>query len=92
LSKVAFESGKATAQPCQRAKVIADPPQDATTTPSGHDHGPDPIKDAAEMAHAKVVMRGRRTIAHDGKTMTITSKGVNAKGKTINNVEVFEKQ
>ena len=40
----------------------------------------------------KVVIRGRRTIAHDGKTMTITSKGVNAKGETINNVEVFEKQ
>jgi hypothetical protein len=40
----------------------------------------------------KVVIRGRRTIAQDGKTMTITSKGVNAKGETINNVEVFEKQ
>ena len=40
----------------------------------------------------KVVIKGRRTIAHDGKTMTITSKGVNAKGETINNVEVFEKQ
>ena len=40
----------------------------------------------------KVVITGTRTISKDGKTMTITTKGTNAKGQTINNVEVFEKR
>jgi hypothetical protein len=39
----------------------------------------------------KVVITGTRTISPDGKVMTITSKGTNASGQTINNVEVFEK-
>ena len=40
----------------------------------------------------KVVINGTRTISRDGKVMTITTKGTNAKGQTINNVEVFEKR
>ena len=40
----------------------------------------------------KVVITGTRTISRDGKVMTITSKGTNAKGQTINNAEVFEKR
>ena len=40
----------------------------------------------------KVVITGTRTISKDGKTMTITAKGANAKGQTINDVEVFEKR
>ena len=40
----------------------------------------------------KVVITGTRTISRDGKVMTITTKGTNAKGQTINNVEVFEKR
>jgi hypothetical protein len=40
----------------------------------------------------KVVITGTRTISRDGKVMTITSKGTNGKGQTINNVEVFEKR
>ena len=40
----------------------------------------------------KVVITGTRTISRDGKTMTITTKGTNAKGQTINDVEVFEKR
>ena len=40
----------------------------------------------------KVVMTGTRTISRDGKVMTITTKGTNAKGQTINDMEVFEKR
>ena len=40
----------------------------------------------------KVVITGTRTISRDGKVMTITTKGTNAQGQTINNVEVFEKR
>ena len=40
----------------------------------------------------KVVITGTRTIARDGKLMTITTKGTNAKGQAINIVEVFEKR
>ena len=40
----------------------------------------------------KVVITGTRTISPDGKVMTITSKGTNALGQTIDDVEVFEKR
>jgi hypothetical protein len=40
----------------------------------------------------KVVITGTRTISPDGNTMTITSKGTNAHGQTITDVEVFEKR
>jgi hypothetical protein len=40
----------------------------------------------------KVVMTGTRTISKDGKTMTITTKGTNAKGEPMITVEVFEKR
>jgi hypothetical protein len=40
----------------------------------------------------KVVQTVRRSITKDGKTMTITFKGQNAQGQTINNVMVFEKR
>ncbi len=40
----------------------------------------------------KVVATGTRTISTDGKVMTITSKGTNAKGQAFNNVEVFDKR
>ena len=39
-----------------------------------------------------VVQNVRREITKDGKTMTISFKGVNARGQTINNVLVFEKR
>src|ERR1041384_3886202 len=39
----------------------------------------------------KVVITGTRTISADGKVMTITSKGTNRAGQTIDNVEVYEK-
>jgi hypothetical protein len=40
----------------------------------------------------KVVITGTRTISRDGKSMTITAKGTDAKGQTINDVAVFEKK
>lgn len=40
----------------------------------------------------KVVATGKRVISKDGKVMTITSKGTNAKGQAFNNVEVFDKR
>jgi len=40
----------------------------------------------------RVVITGTRTISRDGKVMTITNKGTNAKGQTVNDVLVFEKR
>jgi hypothetical protein len=40
----------------------------------------------------KVVATGTRVISKDGKVMTITSKGTNAKGQAFNDVQVFEKR
>lgn len=40
----------------------------------------------------KVVTVGRRRISRDGKTMTITAKGNNAKGQPLDTIEVFERQ
>ena len=40
----------------------------------------------------KVVITGTRSISRDGKVMTITNNGTNAKGQTINDVLVFEKR
>ena len=40
----------------------------------------------------KVVQTVRRSITKDGKTMTITFKGQNSQGQTLNNVMVFEKK
>jgi hypothetical protein len=39
-----------------------------------------------------VIQTLRRVVAQDGKTMTVTTKGTNAKGQAINNVGVFERQ
>ena len=40
----------------------------------------------------KVVATGRRVIAKDGKTMTITEKGTDAKGGLIDTLEFFERR
>lgn len=39
----------------------------------------------------RIVVTGTRAISKDGTVMTITTKGVNAKGQTIDNVLVYEK-
>ena len=40
----------------------------------------------------KVVATGTRKISADGKVMTITTTGTNAKGQKVDEVEVFEKR
>lgn len=39
----------------------------------------------------KPTLTNVRTVAADGKTMTVTTKGTNAAGQTVNNTQVFEK-
>jgi hypothetical protein len=40
----------------------------------------------------KVTTTARRVVSKDGKTLTVTSKGTNAKGQRVNNVSVFDRQ
>ena len=40
----------------------------------------------------KIVLTSINVISNDGKTMTITTKGVNANGEPVHNVRVYEKQ
>ena len=40
----------------------------------------------------KVLTTARRVLSKDGKTMTLTITGVNAKGQKVKNIAVFEKQ
>jgi len=40
----------------------------------------------------KPVMTARRVISKDGKTLTITTSGTNAKGEKVRNVNVYDKQ
>ena len=45
-----------------------------------------------EKKGGKVTQTVTRKVSIDGKTMTVTYKGTDAKGQPINNVAVFEKQ
>jgi hypothetical protein len=40
----------------------------------------------------KVTTTARRVVSKDGKTLTLTLKGTNAQGQTVNSVSVYEKQ
>jgi hypothetical protein len=40
----------------------------------------------------KVVQTFRRVVSKDGRTMTVTTTGTNAKGQAVNNVIIFEKR
>jgi len=42
--------------------------------------------------NGKVVFTGKRMISKDGKTATVTNKGINAEGQPIDNVLVFDKR
>ena len=42
--------------------------------------------------NGKVTTILTRTVSRDGRTMTMTTKGTNAQGQPINNVEVFDRQ
>jgi hypothetical protein len=46
----------------------------------------------AEKRAGKVVITGTRVISKGGRTMTITAKGLNARGQTLNDAVVFEKR
>ena len=48
--------------------------------------------EGTRMKAGKVVQTYSRVVSQDGKVMTITTKGTNAKGEKINNVTVYEKQ
>ena len=40
----------------------------------------------------KIVLRSTNELSNDGKTMTITTKGVNANGQAVHNVRVYDKR
>jgi hypothetical protein len=40
----------------------------------------------------KVTQNVKNVVSKDGKTLTITTRGINAEGKTINNKAVYDKQ
>ena len=40
----------------------------------------------------KIVLISTNELSNDGKTMTITTKGVNANGQSVHNVRVYDKQ
>jgi hypothetical protein len=40
----------------------------------------------------KVVTHARRVVSADGKTMTLTIKGMNDQGQKVDNVQVYDKQ
>ena len=40
----------------------------------------------------KVVSHARRVVSEDGKTMTLTITGTNAKGQKIKDIAIYEKQ
>ena len=53
----------------------------------------DASKAAATLKKAgKVVQTSTRVVSKDGKTLTLTVKGTNPKGQTVNDVMVFDKQ
>lgn len=39
----------------------------------------------------KVAVTNTRTVSADGKTLTVVTKGTNAQGQTVHNVQIFEK-
>jgi hypothetical protein len=48
--------------------------------------------DATRKKAGKVVQTVTNVVSKDGKTMTITTKGTNAKGETFHDVAVYDKQ
>jgi hypothetical protein len=53
----------------------------------------DPYKTRATLKKGgKPVVHSERTVAKDGKTMTVKMKGTNSKGEKVDNVLVFDKK
>ena len=53
----------------------------------------DDFTSAAILKHAgKEIGVARRSVSRDGKTMTISYKGINTRGDQVDNVAVYDKQ
>lgn len=50
------------------------------------------LTDERKKTGGKYEAKGRTVVSHDGKTMTVTTRGVNAEGKKFTGVLVFDKQ
>ena len=48
--------------------------------------------DVIRKTAGKIVLISTNELSNDGKTMTITTKGVNASGQSVNDVRVYDKQ
>lgn len=48
--------------------------------------------EATEKLDGKVALTSKNVISKDGKSMTITIKGTNAKGQTVDNILVYDKR
>jgi hypothetical protein len=68
-------------------KIVGDPDADSQIVKRI-----DPLRTETTIKKGgKVVQTAHREISKDGKTMTLTFKGVNTKGQTIHDVMVFER-
>ena len=68
--------------------VTGDPNRDMTSVRRIDDHTYEQVNKRG----AKVMTTSRVVYAKDGKSRTITTKGTNASGQTINNVVVWDRQ
>jgi hypothetical protein len=79
-----------------RSSVLVPPRRPVTGIPdfneSTYKKVDDKTVEFVRLKDGKEVQRGTRAVSPDGKTMTFTTKGVNASGAQIDNVAVYEKQ
>ena len=68
--------------------VTGDPDRDSTTMKRIDAYATEVVGKKA----GKPTVNFRRVVSKDGKTLTITGTGTNAKGQKINNVAVFDRQ
>ena len=52
----------------------------------------DHTTEAVYKKEGKVLVTSRSAVSKDGKTRTVTAKGVNAKGEKVNNVSVYDRK
>jgi len=68
--------------------IVGDPDADVLSTKRV-----DPfLSEFTKKRAGRAVIAGTCAISRDGRTMTITSKGVDARGRTISDVAVFDRQ
>src|SRR5271163_579484 len=75
--------------------------KDSEVTGTGMPYGADHIAIKQQNSHMtsatlkkgdKIVGSSSATVSHDGKMLTLTSKGTDAKGKPVKSVSVYDKQ